>query len=77
MPHLKGPVAFSQLPTNEFKNGDDTGLVMQGMFGGIQIRPELIHKVFLNLYWTLLICITFCFIAYSILKYPVKGREVK
>ena len=48
IPWLKGPVAYSTLPTKGFTVGNDTGLAYQGMFGGIKTRPELVHKVLLK-----------------------------
>ncbi|KAG5175134.1 hypothetical protein JKP88DRAFT_265920 [Tribonema minus] len=46
LPDQKGPVAFSTLPKEDFRKGNDTGLAMQGMFGGIKFRPELVHEAF-------------------------------
>jgi hypothetical protein len=45
MPELKAPVAYSALPTEGFTSDVDSGLTLQGMFGGIMKRPELENHV--------------------------------
>ncbi|CAM9339605.1 unnamed protein product, partial [Phaeothamnion confervicola] len=42
----RGPVAFSALPTERFTRGNDTGLALQGMFGGVRDRLDLLHHAF-------------------------------